>query len=539
MTDFKYEKLFQYGKDTTKYIKLDYKQIQTYDINGKNFIKVTKDILENLAKEAFYQISHFLREDHLKQISSIFEDSEASDNDKYVALTLLKNANVAAGGILPMCQDTGTAIVLGKKGSSIWTDFDDVEYLSKGIWRAFKENNLRYSQLAPLTMFEEVNTKTNLPAQIDIMSTDSNEYNFLFIAKGGGSANKTFFYQATPSVIRTKKILEYLQPLIKNIGTAACPPYHLGIVIGGTSAELNMKTLKLATCKYLDTLPTKGNNSGRAFRDINMEKEILEMTIKYGIGAQFGGKYFCHDVRVIRLPRHGASLPISIGVSCGADRQVKAKINEKGVFIEKLEKNPSKYLPTISKSILSDNSVAIDLNQPMEKICSILSQYPVKTRVILTGTLIVARDMAHGKIKEKLDDNIAIPEYFKNHPIYYAGPAKTPKGMITGAFGPTTAGRMDSYVKLFQKNGGSKIMLAKGNRSKQVTDSCKEHGGFYLGSIGGPGAEIAQNNITKVECIEYPELGMEAIWKIEVIDFPAFIVIDNKGNDFFQSFGIT
>ncbi len=539
MTDFKYEKLFQYGKDTTKYIKLDYKQIQTYDINGKNFIKVTKDILENLAKEAFYQISHFLREDHLKQISSIFEDSEASDNDKYVALTLLKNANVAAGGILPMCQDTGTAIVLGKKGSSIWTDFDDVEYLSKGIWRAFKENNLRYSQLAPLTMFEEVNTKTNLPAQIDIMSNESNEYNFLFIAKGGGSANKTFFYQATPSVIRTKKILEYLQPLIKNIGTAACPPYHLGIVIGGTSAELNMKTLKLATCKYLDTLPTKGNNSGRAFRDINMEKEILEMTIKYGIGAQFGGKYFCHDVRVIRLPRHGASLPISIGVSCGADRQVKAKINEKGVFIEKLEKNPSKYLPTISKSILSDNSVAIDLNQPMEKICSILSQYPVKTRVILTGTLIVARDMAHGKIKEKLDDNIEIPEYFKNHPIYYAGPAKTPKGMITGAFGPTTAGRMDSYVKLFQKNGGSKIMLAKGNRSKQVTDSCKEHGGFYLGSIGGPGAEIAQNNITKVECIEYPELGMEAIWKIEVIDFPAFIVIDNKGNDFFQSFGIT
>ena len=539
MTDFKYEKLFQYGKDTTKYIKLDYKQIQTYDINGKNFIKVTKDILENLAKEAFYQISHFLREDHLKQISSIFEDSEASDNDKYVALTLLKNANVAAGGILPMCQDTGTAIVLGKKGSSIWTDFDDVEYLSKGIWRAFKENNLRYSQLAPLTMFEEVNTKTNLPAQIDIMSTESNEYNFLFIAKGGGSANKTFFYQATPSVIRTKKILEYLQPLIKNIGTAACPPYHLGIVIGGTSAELNMKTLKLATCKYLDTLPTKGNNSGRAFRDINMEKEILEMTIKYGIGAQFGGKYFCHDVRVIRLPRHGASLPISIGVSCGADRQVKAKINEKGVFIEKLEKNPSKYLPTISKSILSDNSVAIDLNQPMEKICSILSQYPVKTRVILTGTLIVARDMAHGKIKEKLDDNIEIPEYFKNHPIYYAGPAKTPKGMITGGFGPTTAGRMDSYVKLFQKNGGSKIMLAKGNRSKQVTDSCKEYGGFYLGSIGGPGAELAQNNITKVECIEYPELGMEAIWKIEVIDFPAFIVIDNKGNDFFQSFGIT
>ena len=539
MTEFKYEKLFQYSKDTTEYIKLESNPIHSYDVNGKKIIIVTKDILENLAKEAFYQISHFLRADHLKQMSAIFQDIDASNNDKYVALTLLKNANVAAGGILPMCQDTGTAIVVGKKGSSIWTDFDDEKYISKGIWRAFKENNLRYSQLAPLSMFEEVNTKTNLPAQIDIMSTDSNEYSFLFVAKGGGSANKTFFYQATPSVIRTKKILDYLQPLIKNIGTAACPPYHLGVVIGGTSAELNMKTLKLATCKYLDNLPITGNDSGRAFRDITMEKEILEMTIKYGIGAQFGGKYFCHDVRVIRLPRHGASLPISIGVSCGADRQVKAKINEKGVFIEKLEKNPSKYLPTISTSTLSENSISIDLNQPMEKICSILSKYPVKTRVILNGTLIVARDMAHGKIKEKLDKNIEIPEYFKNHPIYYAGPAKTPDGMVTGAFGPTTAGRMDSYVKTFQDKGASRIMLAKGNRSKQVTDSCKKNGGFYLGSIGGPGAELAQNNITKVECLEYPELGMEAIWKIEVKDFPAFIIIDDKGNDFFQSFGIT
>jgi len=539
LTEFKYEKLFQYSKDTTEYIKLESNPIHSYDVNGKKIIIVTKDILENLAKEAFYQISHFLRADHLKQMSAIFQDIDASNNDKYVALTLLKNANVAAGGILPMCQDTGTAIVVGKKGSSIWTDFDDEKYISKGIWRAFKENNLRYSQLAPLSMFEEVNTKTNLPAQIDIMSTDSNEYSFLFVAKGGGSANKTFFYQATPSVIRTKKILDYLQPLIKNIGTAACPPYHLGVVIGGTSAELNMKTLKLATCKYLDNLPITGNDSGRAFRDITMEKEILEMTIKYGIGAQFGGKYFCHDVRVIRLPRHGASLPISIGVSCGADRQVKAKINEKGVFIEKLEKNPSKYLPTISESTLSENSISIDLNQSMEKICSILSKYPVKTRVILNGTLIVARDMAHGKIKEKLDKNIEIPEYFKNHPIYYAGPAKTPDGMVTGAFGPTTAGRMDSYVKTFQDKGASRIMLAKGNRSKQVTDSCKKNGGFYLGSIGGPGAELAQNNITKVECLEYPELGMEAIWKIEVKDFPAFIIIDDKGNDFFQSFGIT
>ena len=539
MTNFKYEKLFQFSQDTTEYIKLESNPIESYSVNGKNIINVTKDILENLAQEAFYQISHFLRAGHLKQMSTILEDSDASDNDKYVALTLLKNANVAAGGILPMCQDTGTAIVVGKKGSSIWTDFDDIEYLSKGIWRAFKENNLRYSQLAPLSMYEEVNTKTNLPAQIDIMSTNSNEYSFLFVAKGGGSANKTFFYQATPSVIRTKKILDYLKPLIKNIGTAACPPYHLGIVIGGTSAELNMKTLKLATCKYLDNISTEGNNSGRAFRDIDMEKEILEMTIKYGIGAQFGGKYFCHDVRVIRLPRHGASLPISIGVSCGADRQVKAKINEKGVFIEKLEKNPSKYFPTISENILSKNSVNINLNQPMEKICSILSQYPVKTRVILNGILIVARDMAHGKIKEKLDKNIKIPEYFVNHPIYYAGPAKTPDGMVTGAFGPTTAGRMDSYVSLFQEKGASRVMLAKGNRSKQVTDSCKKNGGFYLGSIGGPGAELAKNNITKVECLEYPELGMEAIWKIEVKDFPAFIIIDDKGNDFFESFGIT
>ena len=438
-----------------------------------------------------------------------------------------------------MCQDTGTAIVVAKKGSLVWTDFDDEEYLSKGIYRAFKENNLRYSQLAPLSMFEEINTKTNLPAQIDIYSSNNNEYSFLFVAKGGGSANKTFLYQATPSIIRTKQILDFLKPLIKNIGTAACPPYHLGIVIGGTSAELNMKTLKLATCKYLDGLPIKGNNSGRAFRDIEMEKEILKITSDFGIGAQFGGKYFCHDIRVIRLPRHGASLPISIGVSCGADRQVRAKINENGVFIEQLEKNPSKYFPKITDSKLSENSVHIDLNKPIDEICNILSKYEVKTRVILTGTLIVARDMAHGKIKEKLDSGLEMPEYFKNHPIYYAGPAKTPNGMVTGSFGPTTAGRMDSYVKIFQEKGGSRIMLAKGNRSKQVTDSCKNNGGFYLGSIGGPGAELAQNNITKVECLEYPELGMEAIWKINVKDFPAFIVIDDKGNDFFDSFNIS
>lgn len=539
MTEFNYEKLFQYGEDNTSYRKLDLGPIKQTEVQGKNILHISSNILENLSRIAFYEISHFLRESHLKQIAHIFNDNEASENDKYVALTLLKNANTAAGGVLPMCQDTGTAIVVAKKGSLIWTDYDDEEYLSKGIYRAFKENNLRYSQLAPLSMFEEVNTKTNLPAQIDIYSTNSNEYNFLFVAKGGGSANKTFFYQATPSVIRTKQILDFIEPLIKNIGTAACPPYHLGIVIGGTSAELNMKTLKLATCKYLDNLPIDGNNSGRAFRDHEMEKNILKMTSKFGIGAQFGGKYFCHDVRVIRLPRHGASLPISIGVSCGADRQVKAKINENGVFIEKLEKNPSKYFPKIANSQLSKNSVKIDLNQPMDDICKILSKYEVKTRVILTGTLIVARDMAHGKIKEKLDAGFEMPEYFKNHPIYYAGPAKTPKGMVTGSFGPTTAGRMDSYVKMFQEKGGSRIMLAKGNRSKQVTDSCKNNGGFYLGSIGGPGAELAQNNITKVECLEYPELGMEAIWKIEVKEFPAFIVVDDKGNDFFESFNIS
>lgn len=539
MSEFNYEKLFQYGEDKTNYRQLDIGPIKKTKINGKNILHISSDIIENLSKIAFYEISHFLRENHLKQIAKIFEDPDASENDKYVALTLLKNANTAAGGVLPMCQDTGTAIVVAKKGSLIWTDFDDEEYLSKGIYRAFKENNLRYSQLAPLSMFEEVNTKTNLPAQIDIYSSNNNEYSFLFVAKGGGSANKTFLYQATPSVIRTKQILDFLKPLIKNIGTAACPPYHLGIVIGGTSAELNMKTLKLATCKYLDELPSKGNNSGRAFRDKDMEREVLNMTRNYGIGAQFGGKYFCHDIRVIRLPRHGASLPISIGVSCGADRQVKAKINENGVFIEKLEKNPSKYFPKVADSKLSKNSVHIDLNQPMEKICKILSQYEVKTRVILTGTLIVARDMAHGKIKEKLDSGLEMPDYFKNHPIYYAGPAKTPHGMVTGSFGPTTAGRMDSYVKTFQEKGGSKVMLAKGNRSKQVTNSCKKNGGFYLGSIGGPGAELAQNNITKVECLEYPELGMEAIWKIEVKEFPAFIVIDDKGNDFFDSFDIS
>ncbi|PPR29621.1 MAG: Fumarate hydratase class I, aerobic [Alphaproteobacteria bacterium MarineAlpha9_Bin2] len=538
MSKFVYEELFQYGEDRTEYRELPTEEIKISKFKKEKFINIPKKSLEFLSKEAFYDISHFLRKDHLKQLSKIFDDPKASTNDKYVALTLLKNANVAAGGILPMCQDTGTAIVLAEKGALVWTGYDDEKYISKGIWKAFKESNLRYSQLAPISMYEEVNTKTNLPAQIDILSTSGNEYNFLFIAKGGGSANKSFFYQATPSVIRTQSLLDYIGPFIKQIGTAACPPYHLAVVVGGTSAELNMKTLKLATCKYLDNLPLSGNVKGRAFRDIESENIIFEFTKKIGIGAQFGGTYFCHDVRVIRLPRHGASLPISIGVSCGADRQARAKINAQGVFLENLERNPSKYLPNIKIENLSKSEVNIDLNLSVDEICNILSKHPIKTKIILNGPMIVARDIAHGKMKDYLTKNGKLPDYFKNFPIYYAGPAKTPKGMQTGSFGPTTAGRMDGYVEMFQKHGASRIMLAKGNRSKIVKDSCKKYNGFYLGSIGGPGAILAQNNIKTVDCIKFPELGMEAIWKIEVVNFPAFIVIDNKGNDFFEEFNI-
>ena len=530
--------MFQYGKDETEYKKIVTEDIILEKFLDKKIITITSKILEDITCEAFYDISHFLRKDHLIQLANILSDPEASDNDKDVALTLLKNANVAAGGILPMCQDTGTAIVLAHKGSSIWTDYNDKEFISKGISKAYSESNLRYSQLAPISMYEEVNTKTNLPAQIDIYSINGNEYNFLFIAKGGGSANKSFFYQATPSIIRTKSLLEYVGPFIKQIGTSACPPYHLAIVIGGTSAELNLKTLKLATCKYLDNLPLSGNKNGRAFRDIETEQEILEFTKNIGIGAQFGGKYFCHDVRVIRLPRHGASLPISIGVSCGADRQAKGKITEEGVFLEKLEKNPSKYLPDVKTENLSKSEISIDLNSSIDEICNILSKHPIKTKVILNGPMIVARDIAHGKMKEYLEKHGSLPDYFKKFPIYYAGPAKTPQGMPTGSFGPTTAGRMDSYVELFQKHGASRVMLAKGNRSKIVANSCKKFNGFYLGSIGGPGAFLAKNNIKKVDCIEFPELGMEAIWKIEVKNFPDFIVIDNKGNDFFDKFNI-
>ena len=538
LSDFRYEELFQFGEDNTEYRKLDTEKIGISKFKNRSILNIPHKIIEHLTKEAFNDISHFLRKNHLKQLAKILKDPEASSNDKYVALTLLKNANVAAGGILPMCQDTGTAIVLANKGSLIWTGYNDKEYISKGIWQAYKESNLRYSQMAPISMYEEINTKTNLPAQIDILATSGNEYNFLFIAKGGGSANKSFFYQATPSIIRTKALLDYISPHIKQIGTAACPPYHLAVVIGGTSAELNMKTLKLATCKYLDTLPITGNDQGRAFRDKECENSILELTKSFGIGAQFGGKYFCHDVRVIRLPRHGASLPIGIGVSCGADRQARAKISPRGVFLEKLERDPSRYLPNITSKNLPSPEIKIDLNLPIDEICKILTKYPIKTKVILNGPLIVARDIAHGKIKEYLDRNGRLPEYFIKYPIYYAGPAKTPNGMTTGSFGPTTAGRMDSYVDLFQKHGGTRIMLAKGNRSKMVKDACNKYNGFYLGSIGGPGAILAQNNIKKVECIEFPELGMEAIWKIEVKNFPAFIVIDNKGNDFFEEFNI-
>ena len=539
MSNFIYEELFQYGSDKTEYEKIDEEKIQLTEFKNSKMVNVPSEVIQNLSKQAFYNISHFLRTEHLKQLSNIIEDKEASTNDKHVALTLLMNANVAAGGILPMCQDTGTAIVLAKKGSLVWTGYDDEKFISKGIWHAYNEGNLRYSQLAPISMNEEVNTKTNLPAQIDIYSTAGDEYNFLFIAKGGGSANKSFFYQGTPSLIKNNTLLEYVGPFIKQIGTAACPPYHLAIVIGGTSAELNMKTLKLATCKYLDNIPTTGNKLGRAFRDIEMEREILEFTKNIGIGAQFGGKYFCHDVRVIRLPRHAASLPISIGVSCGADRQARAKINSSGVFLEKLEKNPSKFLPEISEKSLVDSEIKIDLNLPIEELCTILSNYPIKTKVTLNGPLIVARDIAHGKMKEYLEKNGKFPDYFTKFPIYYAGPAKTPEGMQTGSFGPTTAGRMDSYVELFQKHGASRIMLAKGNRSRTVKDACKKYNGFYLGSIGGPGAFLAQNNIKKVECMDYAELGMEAVWKIEVVNFPAFVVIDNKGNDFFDDYNIT
>jgi fumarate hydratase class I len=536
MPEFIYEDLLPVGPDQTEYRLISKEGISTFEADGRTFLKVSPEAIRNLTEVAMHDISHYLRSEHLAQLANILKDPESSPNDRFVALDLLKNANISAGGILPMCQDTGTAIVMGKKGQQVLTSERDEVTISKGIYDAFTKLNLRYSQLAPVTVWEEKNTGNNLPAQVEIYSDyeHSDEYNFLFIAKGGGSANKSFLYQETKAILNPKTFFIWLEEKLRSLGTAACPPYHLAIVIGGTSAEFTAKTAKLASTKYLDSLPTTGNaKTGRAFRDPELEKQVFELTQKLGIGAQFGGKYFCHDVRVIRLPRHGASLPISIAVSCSADRQAKAKITKDGVFIEKLETDPAHFLPETTDAHLDDNVIRVDLNRPMEEITKELSKYPVKTRLSLTGTLVVARDLAHAKIKEVIDSGKPMPEYFKKYPVYYAGPAKTPQGYASGSFGPTTAGRMDSYVDQFQSLGGSLVMLAKGNRSKQVTEACKKFGGFYLGSVGGPAARLAKDCIKKVEVLDYEELGMEAVWKIEVEDFPAFIVVDDKGNDFF------
>ena len=536
MPEFIYEDLLPVGPDQTEYRLVSKDGLSTLEADGRTFLKVSPEAIRNLTEVAMHDISHYLRSEHLQQLANILKDPESSPNDRFVALDLLKNANISAGGILPMCQDTGTAIVMGKKGQQVLTEERDEVTISKGIYDAFTKLNLRYSQLAPVTVWEEKNTGNNLPAQVEIYSDyeHADEYNFLFIAKGGGSANKSFLYQETKAILNPKTFMVWLEEKLRSLGTAACPPYHLAIVIGGTSAEFTAKTAKLASTKYLDSLPTTGNaKTGRAFRDPELEKQVFELTQKLGIGAQFGGKYFCHDVRVIRLPRHGASLPISIAVSCSADRQAKAKITKDGVFIEKLEVDPAHFLPETTDAHLDENVVRIDLNRPMAEVTKELAKYPVKTRLSLTGTLVVARDLAHAKIKEVIDSGKAMPEYLKKYPVYYAGPAKTPEGYASGSFGPTTAGRMDSYVDQFQALGGSLVMLAKGNRSKQVTEACKKNGGFYLGSVGGPAARLAKDCIKKVEVLDYEELGMEAVWKIEVEDFPAFIVVDDKGNDFF------
>ena len=535
---YQHRPLFRLGKDTTPYRKLTSEGVKVEKLGDKDVLTVSREAIRLLAEQAMIDINHLLRPGHLAQLRKILDDPEATGNDKFVAFDLLKNANIAAGGVLPMCQDTGTAIVMGKKGRLVWTDGEDESAIAQGVMDAYQKRNLRYSQLAPISMFEEKNTKNNLPAQIDIFSEGEDAYKFLFMAKGGGSANKTFLFQATPSLLTHDRMIAFLKEKILTLGTAACPPYHLAIVIGGMSAEMNLKTVKLASARYLDELPTEGSEDGQAFRDLKMEEEIHKLTQQLGVGAQFGGKYFCHDVRVIRLPRHGASLPIGLGVSCSADRQAVGKITKDGVFLEELEHNPAKYLPEVDGSALGGDVVKIDLNRPMKDILATLSQYPIKTRLSLTGTIIVARDLAHAKLRERLDAGKGLPDYFKNHPVYYAGPAKTPEGFASGSFGPTTAGRMDSFVDQFQAAGGSMVMLAKGNRSKEVREACAKHGGFYLGSIGGPAARLAQDCIKKVEVLEYPELGMEAIWKIEVEDFPAFIVIDDKGNDFFKELNL-
>ncbi|MBL1099138.1 fumarate hydratase [Streptomyces coffeae] len=541
MPEFAYTDLLPLGEDTTPYRLVTSEGVSTFEADGRTFLKVEPEALRTLAAEAMHDISHYLRPTHLAQLRRILDDPEASANDRFVALDLLKNANIAAAGVLPMCQDTGTAIVMGKRGQHVLTEGRDEEALSRGVFDAYTKLNLRYSQMAPLTMWEEKNTGSNLPAQIELYATDGGAYKFLFMAKGGGSANKSFLYQETKAVLNEASMMKFLEEKIRSLGTAACPPYHLAIVVGGTSAEYALKTAKYASAHYLDELPASGSPTGHGFRDKELEEKVFELTQKIGIGAQFGGKYFCHDVRVVRLPRHGASCPVAIAVSCSADRQALAKITPEGVFLEQLETDPARFLPDTTDEELTKgagpdlDAVAIDLNRPMDEVLAELTRHPVKTRLSLTGTLVVARDIAHAKIKERLDAGEEMPEYLKNHPVYYAGPAKTPEGYASGSFGPTTAGRMDAYVEQFQAAGGSKVMLAKGNRSQQVTDACAAHGGFYLGSIGGPAARLAQDCIKKVEVLEYEELGMEAVWKIEVEDFPAFIVVDDKGNDFFTS----
>lgn len=531
---FKYEETFQMGKDTTEYYLLSKDYITTTNFEGQEILKVEPEALTLLAQRAFHDVEFLLRPEHQQQVAKILSDPQASDNDKFVALTFLRNAEISAKGVLPFCQDTGTAIIMGKKGQNVWTSGSDEEALSKGVYNTFTEDNLRYSQNAPLDMYKEVNTGTNLPAQIDLYAIQGNEYKFLFVAKGGGSANKTYLYQETKALLTPGKLESFLIEKMKSLGTAACPPYHIAFVIGGTSAETNLKTVKLASTKYYDNLPTTGSEGGRAFRDIEMEAKLLKAAQELGLGAQFGGKYFAHDIRVVRLPRHGASCPVGMGVSCSADRNIKGKINKDGIWLEKLEDNPVRLIPEEYRNAGEAGGVKIDLNRPMKEILAELTKYPVSTRLSLTGTIIVGRDIAHAKLQERLDRGEDLPQYIKDHPIYYAGPAKTPQGYASGSMGPTTAGRMDSYVDAFQSHGGSLVMIAKGNRSQQVTDACKKHGGFYLGSIGGPAAILAQNSIKSLEVVEYPELGMEAIWKIEVVDFPAFILVDDKGNDFFQ-----
>ncbi|MFZ9887138.1 MAG: fumarate hydratase [Myxococcota bacterium] len=533
MTTFEFTPLLPLKKDDTPYRLVTTEGVTTVTLGDRTFLEVSPHALTLLTKEAMRDIAHLLRPGHLAQLRAILDDEEASANDRFVALDLLKNANIAAGGVLPMCQDTGTAIIMGKKGQQVLTLGDDEEAIARGVFDTYQESNLRYSQLAPLDMYREKNTGNNLPAQIELYATGGDTYEFLFMAKGGGSANKSYLYQETKALLNEQRLLAFLEEKIRSLGTAACPPYHLAIVVGGTSAEHSLKTAKLASARYLDTLPTHGSPLGHGFRDVELEARVHQLTQRMGIGAQFGGKYFCHDVRVIRLPRHGASCPVAIAVSCSADRQAKGKITKDGVFLEALERDPAHFLPPVTDEHLDGDVVKINLNQPMADICATLSRHPVKTRLSLTGTVVVARDIAHAKIKERLDRGEGMPSYLRDHPVYYAGPAKTPAGYASGSFGPTTAGRMDSYVDEFQRHGGSLVMLAKGNRSQVVRDACQRYGGFYLGSIGGPAARLAQDCIRNVEVLEYPELGMEAVWRIEVEDFPAFIVVDDKGNDFF------